>query len=692
MWWRLALGAACVVLVGGMFLLCRQAWRQGTRWVALSYVVLGITLLGGVAYFGYFGLAPGLRKPHRFARTRAAGKVPNLILTQPEIDQATSEIAAADSSSLEQLAVLEEVKPGVAIYNAVFSPVSASGKNVLIDRQPTKVDFYIGTPSPDNAVPANNTPVSPELSSKSGAQQLLVTLSCSFCSGPRVEKGTLEYTPEAAGPSTHAMFSILPDRSTTKESVSDLVFEITGNGVLYDNVVVPVAIEAAGANGSVAAVASDSPNAAVGNKVQPAGSRDVDLTITAKDVNNNVVIALAASNTDLAQSFAGKSTDQNGVPKDFDTGLSVDDLSATLRDDYEDLRRTIGQNKDLQNILGGDRAALDLPADTSLSPAQGQVLSNILQSVGVVLYRKLFVNTADPDLHTLIGAVEHFKRKDGHPTLVRIETGDIFIPWELLHPPGPMAPSQFWGFRYEIVVDPLGRHVPGYYPGKLQYASGPLVFGKYDAPLGKDQNVSELGDAEAEFLSGQLGFKGLLKVFSSDAFKSAITNTASPVRVVVVFLHGQNDISAAVPNAGSVSQTFGGPELIFGPSDTLSVKSLEDLYGTVDTDQVILFNAQPLVFLNACETGSGGFLATNSRNFPRTFLEMGARGVIATEAPVWINFADDFGKDLLTDLGGKGPVSLSLFNTRVKFLKKFNNPLGLLYEYSGGVDAALIEN
>jgi len=49
-----------------------------------------------------------------------------------------------------------------------------------------------------------------------------------------------------------------------KTTDDSLVFEVTGNGILYDNVVVPVAIAVEGKVAASAKV-SGSPNAAIGN-------------------------------------------------------------------------------------------------------------------------------------------------------------------------------------------------------------------------------------------------------------------------------------------------------------------------------------------------------------------------------------------------------------------------------------------
>lgn len=619
----------------------------------------------------------------------ASGKVPNLVLPEDVIEKTSAEIATPDPDNLKQLSAVVNAQTNLAVYNAVFSPLSALGNNVLVDGQTTRVDFYIGDPSKDNAIPADSTTINPQLVETQTVQHLTVTLSCTFCDQPRIQKGVMDYPPAQHGKS-ETTFSIVPRSQLAKAADNNkLVFEVTGNGILYDNVVVPVAI-AVGGEVSKTAKVSAAPNAAIGNTQPPPGSREVDLTITTKIKDNKVAINLAASNPELTKAFGGKEKDQSGIPRDFDTGLTEAAMNDSLREDYVALYAAISQDATVAKTLNVDPRALALPQNTKLTSPQRQVLLGVMFKAGAILYRKLFVTSADGDLVALMGTIDKFVRKDGRPLLIRIETGGISIPWSLLHPPGPMDQKRFWGFRYDLVIDPLGRPRPGFYPGILQYETGPLVFGKYKAALGENQDVSNNADAEAQYLSTTVGFTGLVKIDSADGFKKVLADNENTIRMIIVYLHARNNIAVQAATGAAPAQPYvEGPELLFGATDTVTVGSLEDLYLNLPPNQIQVFGVRPLVFLNACQTGTGNFLSTGDRNFPGTFLDMGARGVIATEAPVWITFADDFARALAKDLAGKSPVSTSVLSERVSFLKNNNNPLGLMYEYYGGVDAAV---
>jgi hypothetical protein len=103
------------------------------------------------------------------------------------------------------------------------------------------------------------------------------------------------------------------------------------------------------------------------------------------------------------------------------------------------------------------------------------------------------------------------------------------------------------------------------------------------------------------------------------------------------------------------------------------------------------FPNAPLVFLNACESGTPLHLLQSVR-FPRELINFGAGGVIATSCTVPDNFASAFAAQfyqrLLSMPSSKkriAHIGEALFQTRLFFLEERNNPLGLaysLYTYS----------
>jgi hypothetical protein len=591
-------------------------------------------------------------------------------------------------------------------YNATFSPVAPGTNNELIDRQQTTVDFYIGPENAAaNAVPNENASVSPQIESQ-GKQNLTITLSCSFCSGNRLMKAVITYSPGTQ--STDAIFVIVPDRRYSDRSQEDLVFAVTGpGGIVYDNVVVPVSIVANAPNVEQSSLKTRSAPMAAGlhesgNYSAPPGARSVDLTITIASKDNRIVVQVDPENASLAKLFAGKELQaakgsiqcvQAGpgcVIREFQTGLTAAALSQELREDYLSLASVVSQDSSLYQLLEGSSTSLpSLSGATNLSQSEENALVKEIHDDGGLLYQHLFESGgADPDLGTLLRALDGYNPPDGKPLLIRIEEQSVYLPWQFLYPPSAQVdPQKFWGFRYEIVVDPEGRLTPGYLPGPLQYGStGSTVFGKYNAGGNDSQSSDDLsreGDAYATMLTG-LGFSNLKTDQSKASFLGDLQTNNTSLGIVAVFTHATNDLPQTQGGA-----PLSGPEIFFAQNDFVTVRDLEKLSLNLPTTE--LFFKRPLVFLNGCETGTAGSIATGAWNFPSTFLDMGARGVIATEAPVWPAFAYDFGSSMMNALKTSNqPVSLVLLETRQNFLQKNHNPLGLLYTYYGGVDAALV--
>jgi hypothetical protein len=105
-------------------------------------------------------------------------------------------------------------------------------------------------------------------------------------------------------------------------------------------------------------------------------------------------------------------------------------------------------------------------------------------------------------------------------------------------------------------------------------------------------------------------------------------------------------------------------------------------------------NIKPLVMLNACQTVDSSDELRVYYNLPQAFIDSGAAAVVATACPVPDVFAAEFarvfyeyflaGVDPLTGKpavpsGAKLPIGEALRRTRLYFMIKHRNPLGLAY-------------
>ena len=92
------------------------------------------------------------------------------------------------------------------------------------------------------------------------------------------------------------------------------------------------------------------------------------------------------------------------------------------------------------------------------------------------------------------------------------------------------------------------------------------------------------------------------------------------------------------------------------------------------------FQRRPLVFLNACQSAGGTDSLRKTLNLPQMFMKRGAGALIATVCPVPDLFAAAFARQFYTYfLSGGMTIGQALRETRLYFLEKHHNPLGLAY-------------
>ena len=88
---------------------------------------------------------------------------------------------------------------------------------------------------------------------------------------------------------------------------------------------------------------------------------------------------------------------------------------------------------------------------------------------------------------------------------------------------------------------------------------------------------------------------------------------------------------------------------------------------------------RPLIFLNAC--GSASLDPSTATSFPELFLakNMGFVGFIGTETTIPESFGRLFAEVFYRNFVGGRPLGLALYDARWYMLRKYQNPLGLLY-------------
>jgi hypothetical protein len=107
-------------------------------------------------------------------------------------------------------------------------------------------------------------------------------------------------------------------------------------------------------------------------------------------------------------------------------------------------------------------------------------------------------------------------------------------------------------------------------------------------------------------------------------------------------------------------------------------------------DKPLELKNNPLVILNACETGNIDSRYTAS--FASTFYRHGSRGVLGTDCKVPDEFAGRFAARLYDHLLAGEPLGQSVLSTRKYFWREHHNPSGLLYSMYASPSIRLTKN
>jgi len=279
----------------------------------------------------------------------------------------------------------------------------------------------------------------------------------------------------------------------------------------------------------------------------------------------------------------------------------------------------------------------------------------------------------------ILEAYEEKHPKSG-PLRLQIQT-DLDLPWQYIHPVGHIEAMKFWGLRFNLAVDRTGFEVRGVPDSAGAEPPRKILFARY--ALASDESTP-FADEQIQLLRG---FSTVEIVDSNKKMVDALRAEHRSIAAIVVFLHASStEVLASRPNTALP------PSMIFAPSDKVSVEDLQKLLGErerIDIQAEPRFlRGAPLAVLNACETGPST-VALPYFTLENMMFRLGARGVVATEVPVWIPLANKMGQRLIIGLGHGESASAALTAARRELNKEFNNPLGLLYAYYGSTSTGL---
>ncbi len=351
-------------------------------------------------------------------------------------------------------------------------------------------------------------------------------------------------------------------------------------------------------------------------------------------------------------------------PKRFSIGRyqtgDARDLNGRLVDVFEDIRIEVqGQGNELAAISDHYLASL--------------------QEIGTQAFALL------PDgLWDYLESLEQKARGRGISLDFTFPAGSLL--WEMVYTGDPaddeISPEKFWGFRYPIGhlywdtepqgVIQLNHGVFASSHEQLEYSGYELTriehkLHETEQRLRRRLVLRRLADARCS--------NDLLRLFESEDFLYGIVHFAC---------HCTNPLEGA--SLATLELKVDDCELEISPGTFQAFASHKHA-----------FNCQPMVFLNACQSATPLHLL-QSLDFPSSLLSFGAGGVVATFCTIPDNFASAFAVEfysrlldkLMNAASAKASIGEALLETRLHFLREYNNPLGLAYGHYAFSDQQLV--
>jgi hypothetical protein len=385
------------------------------------------------------------------------------------------------------------------------------------------------------------------------------------------------------------------------------------------------------------------------------------------------------------------------VTDSFESGTTDADLSGIVADLYKALRGIVEQNeKTVQEVYADQGVDIELGPGAARLRFSDQDRERVLEELkrrGAFFYRRVFME-GEPDLRQAMKAFHEYQAGSGRPLRIRIRAADIYAPWQMLYSAPREASIEalgFWGFRYELGT--MQKVSASQAPARTYLPPlGPqdVVFGSWRETDEVGERAGFLRDALEAAVGGEISWAR-----SRDEFLRAIRDRSEIVKVVFFYGHASSGTvvqPSTRATAGMLSlpptlaSDWTGERLMFAANDHLVPLHVDELipdYVFDDEFNPVFLKQHPIVVLDACETGAGGAEPLNNNGFVGRLSMAGAGAIFVTEAPVWRNFAYQFGLDLFKLIAAGEPMQTALYKARLRHLDLRNNPLGLIYSLYG---------
>lgn len=590
--------------------------------------------------------------------------------------------------------------PPRAVYNAMIAPLASGAPLTLRAGASTTLIFHIGPEMIGSVLGTLAPEADLDTLVASQGNRLMVVLDCLVCADNANQVQTITYDVQART-STRATFSFLPSAKKVEAEggLGKLVVTVmTASGIELDTISIPVLV---GDATEEARKSLRPPSKLAPSQVPDDATAAPDLILFIAEGGADGLLSVKLYPRDPA--LREKLTKELGRDislETFTAGMQPEDVRQLVARHYGRLSQIAEQNNSkLRDIYGSTaQGAVTLtcngPGMVLCEDDSNQIFST-LHDIGFQLFDRLFAKARDPDLFKAMLVIGQYEKEDATPLRVRIHNSSAYLPWQLVNDArnlpaggGEARAHGFWGFRYELGVRQVSAAISGPVPRLMPPPTARETI--YGGWAGTGDETALRAQKIADFLSGHIGGSLPLRR-SREEFLDSLGAAASYVRFLMVYTHGSSGSGASSDRL----DRLGGRLMFFKPqgNEALLPSDVDALSREWQSDldwaaQKPLFAGRPVVFLNACESGTGGLEPMTNNGFIAAFLRNGAGAVVVTESPIWIAFADSFGRDFLEGLlAGQMDIQRAMYEARWRHLRERHNPLGLMFALYGNTTA-----
>ncbi|MEL6365034.1 MAG: hypothetical protein AAFR11_09365 [Pseudomonadota bacterium] len=357
------------------------------------------------------------------------------------------------------------------------------------------------------------------------------------------------------------------------------------------------------------------------------------------------------------------------------------------------------------------RAPISKSLDWSKDPVRRNQDVKSFKEIGYNLYGAIFGVPGRDDewadyLHEgfLNLAVYAKARKDkGNPVRIMLDTHDI--PLQLVNIPqsdGLFADGVFFGHVFEIGFEARSRPRLNDVRSSTRRIDDVLV-GRYGLTDGVADQITARGNNLYQCIVGifigdgagscnrvsevdDASTTAIIEATSRVDFLQQLQDKADDLELIVTYLHGDARGWSSPHSSGLASAS---PRLIFALNDQEAVDYVTPgiLKSQIDRSGSFGFPLarRPLVMLIACETGTRAPGTSFGSSYQVMFRDLGAWGVITTEAEIASDPAGWFTAEYLSLIGSSNQIapSTAIVSTRAKVFEEFDNLWPLLFAYNG---------